>query len=609
VIQNPVSAALEAVFKEVQHIRMGEVATYIPELGRANPDHFAVCLATVDGHLYHVGDYEIPFTIQSISKPFMFGLALEDHGLEQVLKKVKVEPSGEAFNSISLEPGTGKPLNPMINAGAIAIAAMVKGNDATERRERMLAMFGRFSGRPMTIDEPVFQSERETGHRNRAIAHLLRNADIIEEQVEESLDLYFEQCSVSVTCEDLAWLAATLANHGRNPRTGEVALQPDYVEHVLSVMVACGMYDYAGAWIFRVGMPAKSGVSGGIIAVLPGQFGIGVFSPALDHYGNSVRGIAVCEQLSKAFGLHLLKVNFSSGIVLRTRYSLAEVPSNRLWAEPLNHRLKELGKGVQIYELQGALVFGTAEVLFREVLSHLTGTQIVIFHFRRVQSLDEATAQLFASFIQDYATAGGIVLFAHLEPGNPLYHRLEQALTQSSHFRCFTNSDLAREWAEEYLLNQQGLLTNEEAECSIDNHPAFDTFSAEARTILAQTLIRYAYPPGAKIIRRGEPATALFFLMKGRVSINLELTGGQLYRLTTMSAGALFGVMAFIDGEPRSADVDSQTDAVCLVLPMEQIANLVQTIPDFYEKISNKVALDLASRLVKANSEILALES
>jgi len=608
-LNNPVLTVLESIYEQVKNVCSGEVATYIPELGRASPEHFAICLATVDGHVYRLGDYDLPFTIQSISKPFVFGMALEDHGLERVLQKVKVEPSGEAFNSISLEPGTGRPLNPMINAGAIAMTALVKGSSLTERRERLLSMFGRYTGRAMTIDEAVFHSERETGHRNHAIAYLLRNANIIEEQVQESLDLYFEQCSIAVTCEDLAVMAATLANHGRNPRTGEVALQPDYVESVLSVMVACGMYDYAGAWIFSVGMPAKSGVSGGIMAVLPGQFGLAIFSPPLDTYGNSVRGIAVCEQLSQAFGLHLLKVNFPAATVLRTRYTLTDVPSNRLWEQRTSQRLKELGKRVQIFELQGSLVFGTAEVLFRELVAHLEGIEIVIFQCNRVQSIDAATSRLFTNFIEHFASSGGQILFVSLAP---IFMSLVQenvAEDLAPMVQFFENSDQAREWSEERLLMKEGIFANDQEELSLSQHPAFQKLSPEAYPILEKYLQRYVYQAGEKIIRKGDHATAIYFLMKGRISINLMLPNTGQYRITTLAPGSIFGEMAILDGGLRSADVDAQTDMVCLALSIEDFTDLKQLIPGLYEKICEKLVRDLSRRLRKANSEIVALES
>jgi glutaminase A len=255
-----------------------------------------------------VGDSRVRFTIQSMPKPFTYGLALQDRGFDAVDAKVGVEPSGEAFNSISLAPGSGRPLNPMINAGAITSTSLVAGGSASEREERVVDFYGRFAGRSLEVDMEVYESERDTGHRNRAIGHMLRAFGVLEDDPDEALDLYFGQCSVSVDCRDLSLMAGTLANGAatRWPATG--VLERDLVDRVLSVMTTCGMYDSVGEWVVDVGMPAKSGVGGGVLAVLPGQLGIAVFSPPLDRHGNSVRGVEVCRQISTDLNLNLLHV-------------------------------------------------------------------------------------------------------------------------------------------------------------------------------------------------------------------------------------------------------------------------------------------------------------
>ena len=197
-----------------------------------------------------------------------------------MLARIGVEPTGDAFNSISLAPDTGRPLNPMINAGSIAAASLVAGHSEEDKLARLLAVYGLYAGLPLAVDRRVYESERDTGHRNRAIGHMLRNFGILDGDPEPALDLDFRQCSIEIDCRDLALIGATLANGGVNPVTGERALRAEYVENVLSVMTTCGMYDFAGEWVYSVGMPAKSGVGGGVLAVLPGQLGIGVFPPA-----------------------------------------------------------------------------------------------------------------------------------------------------------------------------------------------------------------------------------------------------------------------------------------------------------------------------------------
>jgi len=304
-VTSPFRNYLIDLHRKYQALDEGQVADYIPELATVNPDWFGISVVTQNGQVYEVGNCQQLFTIQSISKAFIYGMALEEHGRDYVLTKVGVEPTGEAFNSIILDEKTNRPYNPMVNAGAIAITDLIQGDNATERLKRILEMFRRYTGRQMYIDLPVSLSERITGNRNRAIAYLMNNFGMIGDRVEETLDLYFQQCSILVDCHDLAVMAATLASGGVNPITNERAIDSRYVQDVLSVMHTCGMYDYAGEWAYRVGIPAKSGVGGGITAVVPNRLEIGTFSPLLDAKGNSVRGIKACEELVETFGLHL----------------------------------------------------------------------------------------------------------------------------------------------------------------------------------------------------------------------------------------------------------------------------------------------------------------
>ena len=245
-IRSPFQDHLEALHARFRSLDSGEVARYIPELAKADPEAFGVAVATVDGHVYEVGDSRQPFTIQSISKPLTYGLALEDCGVERVRAKIGVEPTGDAFNAISLAAPSGCPLNPMINAGAIAAASLVAGRSEADRLARLLAVYSTYAGRALSLDAAVFESERATGHRKRAIVHMLRNFKIVGGDPEPALTLYFQQCSVAVDCRDLALMAGTLANGGANPVTGERALRGDLVESVLSVMTTCGMYDSSG---------------------------------------------------------------------------------------------------------------------------------------------------------------------------------------------------------------------------------------------------------------------------------------------------------------------------------------------------------------------------
>jgi len=311
--------ALETAFQTAQPFAEGAVATYIPELAKADPSLFGIAVATIDGRQVAVGDANAPFTIQSISKPLAHAWALSTLGPEKVRRRVGVEPSGDAFNSIILDPKSGRPFNPMVNAGAIALVALLSEEGVFQTPGDFLALCSRAAGRSLAFDRQVFESEQLTGNRNRAMAYLMLNNGIIRSNVEAILDLYFWQCSVLVTARDIAMIAATLANHGTNPVTDEAVFQPASIPDTLSVMFLCGMYDFAGEWTCRTGLPAKSGVAGGIIAIANRQLGLGLYSPRLDSRGNSVRGIHACESLSQQLALHAFHPdNHASNLLLPT---------------------------------------------------------------------------------------------------------------------------------------------------------------------------------------------------------------------------------------------------------------------------------------------------
>ena len=283
----------------------GHVATYIPELSKVCPDEFGMCVVAANGLVFEAGACDRLFTIQSISKPFTFALAMDEFGAEKVLEFVGVEPSGDAFNSIELHGLTNRPFNPMINTRAITVTAMLHARHGERTFAHILERFSTIAGRPLSVDEDVYESERRTGHRNRAIAHLLLNFGVVHQEIEAALDVYFRQCSILVTARDLAMMGATLSNMGRNPMTNDSAFSVRHVKDILSIMFTCGMYDYSGHWAYRVGVPAKSGVGGGVIAVVNRQLGISTYSPRLDRYGNSCRGTAVCVELASQLGLHV----------------------------------------------------------------------------------------------------------------------------------------------------------------------------------------------------------------------------------------------------------------------------------------------------------------
>lgn len=303
-VRHEFDSALERAWSANCDNHDGAVASYIPELTKARPEDFGLAIATVTGRIHAVGDVDTPFTIQSVSKALVYCLALEIAGPDKVASRVGVEPSGDPFNAIVFDPGTNRPFNPMVNAGAIAVAGLLHEHLGGDAFAFMMDRFAAAAGRPLTLNEDVYQSEAETGHRNRAIAHLLLANDALAVAPDDALDLYFRQCSINVTALDLARIGASFANMGINPVTRAAAFDLQSVRSTLAVMFTCGMYDYAGHWAYDVGIPAKSGVGGGILGVVNRQLGIASYSPRLDAKGNSVRGVASFEMLAEDFGLH-----------------------------------------------------------------------------------------------------------------------------------------------------------------------------------------------------------------------------------------------------------------------------------------------------------------
>lgn len=309
---------LEDIYRSSVENRDGALADYIPELAKVDPDRFGLAIATAHGHLVTAGDSTASFTIQSVSKAFTYCLAIELIGREAVLERVGVEPSGDAFNAIEFDPYTRRPYNPMVNAGAITVAGIIHDVHGKDAYDFILERFSRAAGRRLALDESVYRSESATGHRNRAIAHLLLSVGALSEPVEPIVDLYFRQCSINVTAIDLAWMGVTLANLGTHPRNDDQIFDLRAVRDTQTVMFSCGMYDYSGNWASDVGIPAKSGVAGGVIGVVNRQLGIGSYSPRLDRKGNSVRGLAAFAMLSDELGLHAFDcTNRGSSLVER----------------------------------------------------------------------------------------------------------------------------------------------------------------------------------------------------------------------------------------------------------------------------------------------------
>lgn len=582
----------------------GELATYIPELARADPALFGITIVTAEGEVHEAGDTRRPFTIQSISKPIVYAMGLEQHGAQHVRQRVGVEPTGEAFNSIRLQPGTGAPYNPMVNAGAIAVTALVGGGDPAGGLQRILAAFARYVGHPVGVDEAVYRSERATGHRNRGIAHLLKGAGVIDGDPEAALDLYFRQCSILVDAHDLALIAATLANKGVNPLTGERALAEEHVAPVLSVMATCGMYNAAGQWLHDIGLPAKSGVAGGILAALPGQLGIGTLSPPLDEHGNSIRGLRVCGELSRGFSLHLLDPPRPGLGALRRSRTGAGSRRRRPSAEV--DALTRFGDRLRVHELQGDLTFVTTAALARAVLADAPDAGFVVLDLTRVTGANGAAVAILAR-LRTSLEDSGVRLLMVGSAGTGLAVLAAETLTAAGG-GCPDRLDAAVEWCEDEILRLVAVLADDAGLMAFDVTElctGMDQREAAEATAAVETL---RFTPGDMLLHEGEPADALMVIGQGRVRVFANGDGGPI-TLTTLGAGMLVGEMGLVDGRSRSASVMAETPVVAYRLTRMRLDALSD---DGALRTRTKVMLNLAQalseRLRRTSAQLAALE-
>ncbi|WP_257350597.1 glutaminase A [Pseudalkalibacillus decolorationis] len=298
----------ELVNRARKYTEYGKVANYIPALGRAEQSDLAIALYYKDGHCVKAGDVEKKFTLQSVSKVLTLALAIMDQGEEEVFRKVGMEPTGDPFNSIAkLETQIpAKPLNPMINAGALVVTNMIEGRSTHEKLGRLLTLIHDLTNNSkIDVDHGVAKSEYETAHLNRSLCYYMKQHGVITGEVEELIDLYTRQCAIQVTCIDLARIGMVLANKGRDPLSNRLILPEGIATIVKTFMVTCGMYNASGEFAIRVGIPAKSGVSGGIIGLVPPNIGVGVYGPSLNEKGNSIAGVKLLEMLSQRYQLSI----------------------------------------------------------------------------------------------------------------------------------------------------------------------------------------------------------------------------------------------------------------------------------------------------------------
>ncbi len=606
---HPLHHYLQEIHQKYSTLHAGEVASYIPQLATANPEHFGIVLVATDGEVYAVGDTEVAFTLQSISKPFVYATALADRGLEAVLQKIHVEPTGDAFNSISLHPATGAPLNPMINAGAIVAAGLVDGGTPAAQWQRILGSLSAFAGRSLAIDEAVYQSESETGFRNRAIGWMVRNFGVIESDPTPVVENYFRQCSVLVNCRDLGMMGATLANGGINPLTGERVLPNSLVRPTLAVMSTCGMYDYAGSWMFEVGLPAKSGVSGGILAVLPGRFAVVTYAPRLDAKGNSVRGIEVCKAISKNLGLHMMDTPRNASQVISREFSGTEVPSNRMRSHAARGCLATHWQRIRFFTLQGDITLDGAELLSRRLVKDSALTHVVL-DMHRVTLCTLSAAKLLVASIASLRLRGGDLAFARIrQDANNIEATLRQGLAaDGAGLHVFPDTDRAMEWCEDQILLSLDHSTDQSEVHEVDDFELFAGLQPEDRAALVALLQQFHGKEGTTVLHAGEQDDDRIFLLRvGEVSVLVNVDEHHTQRLATLGPGQTFGEMTILDQLTRTATVRADTDITCWALRAAELNELAASRPQLKIMILSNLARLQAQQRRQANGLVAIL--
>lgn len=551
--------------------RAWRISDELPAIEPAGEDAFGICIATGDGYLYETGDTRAGFTIQSISKPFTYGLALADRGIEAVDAKIDVEPSGVGFSEIGLDPISGRPRNAMVNAGAIAAASLIDGATLDERSERARAAHSLWAGRELELDESVLAADFAGAHRHRAIGHLLRDAGVIEGEPDPAVELYFRQCALCVDCRDLALMAATLANGGEHPRTGERVLDPALVERVLSVMTTCGMYDSAGEWVADVGLPAKSGVGGGVLAVLPGQIGIAVYSPRLDPHGNSVRGVAACRQISRELELHFLHVTRARRSAVRASWDVLAGPSSRRRTLAEQDVLGEHGHAARIFELHGDLLFAGAEAVVRQLTEQADELDAVVLDVSRVAEAADIARRM---LLDSRARLGDRACRVALVDPDGMFPRAADGASP-----VFDDLDEAVAWAEDLVIDRHGGEPAAPERIPFEQHGLVDDLSSGERRVLRELLQARRAEPGEKIVASGDEPAGIFLVVSGQATASAPDATEGTRRVAVLPAGTSFGKRSLVSGEPHTTDVEADTEVELLVLTPDGMSELERRAP------------------------------
>lgn len=558
-MESPILGYLREVHGELAGLTGGEPYAVGPSDMQGDPDDFGIALATVDGHVYEVGATDREFSLHSISKPLSYGLVLTELGEEAVDARIDVEPSGEPFNEFSPDASHGKPANAMINAGALAAASLIKGSGGRSAIRRIEEHYSLYAGRRLRSNGNVYRTEKANSDRNHGIAYLLSSAGIVDGDPTRALETYLRQCSIQVTCRDLAVIAATLANGGTNPVTGDEALGLDQVERVLSVMLTSGMYDDAGDWAVHVGMPAKSSVGGGIIAVLPGQAGLAVYSPPLDRHGNSVRGVEACRRISRDMEMHFVRSARAGRSAVHSSITIDREPSSVRRTEEAAEVLIAHGHRAAVVELTGDLYFAGTESVVRELSGLPDDVELVVLDVRGVDEVSRLAAEMLGRIHARFAEAGRVLVL--VDPD-----RVLDAILPAEDVRRCESRDEAIARCEEMLLDRYGSPDSWPESIPVVASPALSMLDpADARAI-ASSMERQVFEDGEVVRRIGQRFGGVFFILSGAIDLIATGADGSRIKVSTLSAGMTFGDLALGDDDRQktTAKADGRVEAMAL---------------------------------------------
>lgn len=591
--KGPLENRLHQLHHQLKSDMSGKLADYIPELSQANPLWFGLATTSVEGDTHCAGDATLEFSIQSISKPFVYAMALQDRGEDYVLDHVGIEPTGDPFNAVTLSNDSGKPLNPMVNAGAIVTSTMVSGSGHWERAERIRDGLSRFAGRQLSIDQNVAKSELDTSDRNRAISYLMRGAGSLTVDVEDALGGYIEQCSALINVTDLSVMAATLAAGGRNPLTDEQVVPPDLIAHVLTIMSTCGMYDGAGEWMYRVGLPAKSGVSGAIMAVLPNELGLATWSPPLDSHGNSVRGVTAMEFLSDDLDLHVF---FPTGapqtpIGRVTTSQVLRARAGRIPAE--QDVLDRQGDQIRIVELHGSIsLLGAQEVVecvTETSLSNTTGWLVV--DARDVVDIHPGALKILNESLLELAECGVDVEVIETQRGGG-WRSSEGWLVPMSRDR----DAVLQRFEDQLIRAETGATPRAGAAVSLRQCQILAKLPDEQLATLEPLLRQSDHAAGEVLLKIGSRPDGINWLLSGEVDVLVPVTGiADSQRLRGIGPGAVFGEMTMVD--------DGFDGGSAITTQPTRIAQLRQ---DAWEQVVESDP-DLSNAMLRGLAELLAI--